>query len=89
MEDKEAKRLASYYDSDNKLKQYPKKHTYRMIVLEKIHAAFEFDRTYTEKEVNEIIKDNISFNDIEYIRRELIDNKLLNRLLDGSKYWKE
>ena len=89
MDDKDLEKLKSFYDKDGKLKQYPKKHTLRLIILDKIASSFEINKEYTEKEVNEIIKENISFNDIEYIRRELIETHLLNRLIDGSKYWKE
>lgn len=41
-----------------------------------------------EKEVNEIIKQCISFTDVELIRREMYELKYLDRLKDGSAYWK-
>ena len=44
---------------------------------------------YTEKEVNEIIRQNILFSDVELIRRELYQYKLIGRLRDGSEYWRE
>ena len=44
---------------------------------------------YTEKEVNAIIKQNISFSDIELVRREMFQLKLIGRLRDGSAYWRE
>ena len=50
---------------------------------------FEMDTDYTEKEVNEIIKSQIAFSDVELIRRELFQERFLNRLRDGSRYWKE
>lgn len=83
------KKIAVYYDSDGRLTQYPSKRPLRIIVLEKIAECFDKDRKYTEKEVNEIIRRNISFSDVELIRREMFQLRLLGRLRDGSEYWRE
>lgn len=82
-------KLEVYYDEEGRLTQYPGKRPMRELALLKIAGCFEPDRTYTEKEVNEIIRDNISFSDIELIRREMFQSKLIGRLRDGSQYWKE
>jgi hypothetical protein len=43
--------------------------------------------TYTEKEVNLILK---RFNaDVSGLRRDLVDAGMLKRERDGSKYWRE
>lgn len=52
-------------------------------------GCFEAGRQYTENEVNAIIKQNIAFSDIELIRREMFQLKLIGRLRDGSAYWRE
>lgn len=83
------KRLSVFYDSEGRLVQYPRKKPLRIMVLTKIADCFEKGRKYTEKEVNEIIRQNISFSDIELIRREMFDLKLIGRLRDGSEYWRE
>ena len=83
------KKMANYYDSQGRLSQYPTKKPMRVIALTKIADCFEYKRKYTEKEVNEIIKQNISFSDIELIRREMFQLKLLGRMKDGSVYWRE
>ena len=83
------KKMANYYDSQGRLSQYPTKKPMRVIALTKIADCFEYKRKYTEKEVNEIIKQNIAFSDIELIRREMFQLKLLGRLRDGSAYWRE
>ena len=67
----------------------PNKKPLRLIALSKIADCFETDRKYSEKEVNEIIRQNISFSDIELIRREMFQYKLIGRLKDGSEYWRE
>ena len=83
------KKLANFYGEDGKLKQYPPKKPMRIIALSKIAEAFESSRKYTEKEVNEIIRNNIVFNDVELIRREMFVYNIIGRLRDGSEYWLE
>lgn len=83
------KKLDSYYDSNKKLIQYPSKRPIRIIALIKITEQIDASRKYTEKEINEIIRSNIAFDDIELIRRELYQYKFLGRLRDGSEYWVE
>ena len=81
--------LENYYDSNGLLRMWPSKKPLRLIALKRIGEAFLYGKEYKEKEVNEIIKSKISFNDVELIRRELYNNHILNRLINGSKYWKE
>ena len=83
------KKMGNYYDSEGRLLQYPTKKPMRIIALTKIADCFEWDRKYTEKEVNAIIQQNIAFSDIELILREMFQLKLIGRLRDGSAYWRE
>jgi len=83
------KKMPAYYDSEGRLLQYPSKRPMRMLALTKIAECFEMEKKYTEKEVNEIIRQNISFSDVELIRRELFQYKMIGRLRDGSEYWRE
>ena len=83
------KKMAHYYDSQGRLLQYPTKKPMRVMALTRIADCFELERKYTEKEVNAIIKQNIAFSDIELIRREMFQLKLIGRLRDGSAYWRE
>lgn len=83
------KKMANYYDEQGRLLQYPSKRPLRMIALSKIAESFEYGKKYTEKEVNEILRKHIAFTDVELIRREMFQMKLLGRLRDGSEYWKE
>ncbi len=70
-----------------KLKKMPTQRKKRLIVLEEMLKAFESDRKYTEKEVNIIIAD---FNDdFCTIRREMIDERMLDRDRYGKEYWKK
>ena len=78
----------NYFDENGMLKQYPSKKPVREIVLGRIAEKLELGKDYTEKEINQIIKEQIVFPDIELIRRELFDYAFLNRERDGSRYWK-
>ena len=54
------------------------------IILEVIVDAFEFDRKYTEREVNIIIAD--FYDDFCTLRRDMISENLLER--SGNLYWR-
>ncbi|GFH96469.1 hypothetical protein IMSAGC003_03026 [Lachnospiraceae bacterium] len=82
-------KLRRYYDSDNRLTQYPSKKPMRILALIQIALKISPERKYTEKEVNRIIRDSITFSDIELIRREMFQYRLIGRLRDGSEYWSE
>lgn len=81
--------LKGCYDETGLLLRYPSKKSLRPLVLARLAERFEANRAYTEKEVNAIISQSIAFSDVELLRRELIEAHFLNRLRDGSKYWKE
>ncbi len=83
------KRASVFYDPAGRLKQYPRKRSLRIIALTRIVDCFDKDRKYTEKEVNEIIMQNISFSDYALIRREMIQQMLIGRSSDCSEYWRE
>lgn len=82
-------KMKRYYDADDKLTQYPSKRPMRILALMKIAQKFALSVKYTEKEVNEMIKESISFTDIELIRREMFQYQFIGRLRDGSEYWAE
>jgi len=67
---------------------WPKKPKDKQIVIEWLSKKFKFEKQYSEKEVNQIIKNHHSFNDVPLLRRELISRFFLNRKDDGSIYWK-
>lgn len=83
------KKMEKYYSEEGRLLQYPPKKPMRILALTRIAERFEPSQKYTEREVNEIIKASIAFQDVELIRRELYQYKLTDRLRDGSSYWVE
>jgi hypothetical protein len=69
--------LTSFFTSDGKLKNIPAQRKKRLIVLKEIANSFEIKRVYTEKEVNEILRE--FYEDVCTLRREFIMNKLFTR----------
>ena len=69
-----------------KLKAIPTQRKKERIVLEEIARAFDYDRIYTEREVNIIIAD--FHDDFCTIRRDMIAEGLLGREASGGGYWR-
>ena len=67
-----------------KLKAIPTQRKKERIILEEIVQAFEFDRVYSEREVNIILAD--FYDDFCTLRRDLVSEKLLDR--DTMGYWR-
>ncbi len=88
LEEKYRKQIKGYYDPNGRLVQFPSKKPLREMALAKIAQGFDEGRNYTEKEVNAIIQSQIVFSDVELVRRELFQTGWLDRLRDGSQYWK-
>jgi ribosomal protein S18 acetylase RimI-like enzyme len=80
--------VKKFCGSDGKVKSWPTKNNLKQEVIEYFSTKFKYNIIYTEKEINQVIDDNHTFNDCISIRRELIDNHLLYRTNSGSKYWK-
>ena len=68
--------------------RWPKKRSDKEYIINYLFEKFQSDLEYSEKEVNQIIKRYINFNDFALLRRELISKKYLFRTDDCSKYWK-
>lgn len=81
-------KLDNFLDTNRKLRSWPAKRSNQRVVMEYLSTNFAADVEYSEAEVNEIIKDNHTFNDHCFLRRELVDFRLLGRTDDGSRYWK-
>ena len=67
-----------------KLKSIPTQLKKERIVLEVIAEAFDFDRVYSEREVNIVIAD--FYDDFCTIRRDMVSERLLGR--NGMEYWR-
>ena len=78
--------LKNFLHADGSLKQIPPQGNKLLIVLNFIVDAFAYDTNYTEKEVNTILR---RFHvDTAALRRYLVDNGLMDRKGDGTRYWR-
>ena len=78
--------LKAYLNADATIKQIPQEGKKLLIILNYVLDAFSFDATYTEKEVNTILR---RFHvDTAALRRHLVDHGFMARESDGSKYWR-
>lgn len=82
----EEKICETFFESDEpiKLKVFPARDKKKIVVLKRIAEEFEKGRDYSEKEVNEILK-NIYY-DYVTLRRYLIEYGFLDRSRDCSLY---
>ena len=70
---------------DGPLESFPSKEKRKIIVLQQIMNRFDRSKKYTEKEVNEILKQ--IYADYVTIRRYLIEYGFMDRNKDCTEYW--
>jgi hypothetical protein len=76
--------LKDFLRRDGSLKEIPAQYTKELVVLRHIVKAFDVERQYSEKQVNELMA---RFHpDTASLRRALIDAKLMARA--NGKYWR-
>ena len=80
--------IKRFLEDDGKIKIWPSKKDVKIEILKYLSSNFEYDKFYTEKEVNAIIDENHTFNDYFLLRRGMVDYKFLSRTKDGAKYWR-
>ena len=81
--DKYKEKVLETFYKNGKLIKLPAQYKKRLIVIEKIYHAFEKDKKYTEKQINETIGNY--FEDYCTVRRYFIDLGLMKRVKDI--YW--
>ena len=79
--------LATYFKDglDGGIDTIPSKEKKKLIILQHILLRFEKEKSYTEKEVNEILKGVHA--DFVSLRRHLIEYGFMERSDDGARYW--
>lgn len=78
--------LASFLRPDGTLKEIPAQRKKLEIILRHVLQAFESDRRYSEREVNEILTHFHA--DTATLRRELVGYHLMERQGGGGEYWR-
>lgn len=71
-----AKVIRDFFRGDA-LKTIPSQRKRRLIVLQHLMVRFDPDRTYTEREINDLLRS--AHEDVATLRRELVDYGYLNR----------
>jgi len=86
-EEERRKVLSTYFKDglDGKLSQFPSKEKRKIIILSYLITKFAKGKSYTESEVNELLKK--FYEDYATLRRYLIEYGFLDRNRDGSLYW--
>ena len=79
--------LKNHLDVEGRLKWWPSKRSKQLVALDYLATKFEPGKTYSESEVNYLLNQWHTFGDPALLRRELFDDALLNRQLDGTEYW--
>lgn len=67
------------------LKTFSIKEKYKLVVLREIIKRFDSEKTYSEKEINQVLEE--VYDDYVTLRRYLIEYGFLDRKADGSEYW--
>lgn len=80
--------IERFLDTEGKLKQFPSKHSMKLLAFDYLAGKFAYDVEYTEQEVNAILASWHTFGDYFILRRGLVESGWLLRLPNGSKYWK-
>jgi hypothetical protein len=75
----------NYSLPNGRLKLIPKQYKKFQAILRHVFPAFEPDRRYTEKQVNEILAQY--HEDTAALRRGLVDQGMILREKDGASYW--
>jgi len=77
--------IKNYSNPDGTLRSIPTQQKKLSAILYFIVQNFEFGKKYTEKEVNQILE---KFHpDYAFLRRSLIDFKIMDREVSGGSYW--
>lgn len=84
-----ASKALTQFDEHGRLSRWPYKFVVQRLAMWGLWLRFDSNRTYTEREVNDILKAWTTYGDHVTPRRELVEMKLLGRKPDCSAYWKE
>ena len=84
-----ATKALTQFDEHGRLARWPYKFSVQRLAMWGLWLRFDSGRTYTEREVNELLKAWTTYGDHVTPRRELVEMGLLGRKSDCSAYWKE
>lgn len=88
MEKNELSELRPFLDEQGRLTAIPAKHRKKLLALWYLAGKIDAGRQYTEPEINDLLDEWALPRDHASLRRELYNNRLLNRTADCSRYWR-
>lgn len=80
------RQVRQFLDAQGRLKQYPVRRSKQLQALIYLASKFDKERSYTEAELNELLKQWHTFGDWALLRRDMVDMGLLSRNPSGSEY---
>ena len=78
--------LRPFVDDDGRLSRWPSRQKVQRMAAAYLATRFQPGREYSEREVNETLKDWHTFEDWALLRRVLYDWSFMDRERDGSRY---
>lgn len=79
-------KLKRFINDEGHLLVWPKKQVDKELVIAYLATKFEFDKSYNEREINEILKEWHAFSDWPLLRRELFERNYFSRNKSGTIY---
>ena len=79
-------RLLRLFDGEGRLLRWPKKTLPRLACLWVLWSRLPARTAMTEREISDRIEDLHAFGDYAFLRRQLVDNRLVTRTPDGRQY---
>jgi hypothetical protein len=83
-----ARKALALFDAQGRLTRWPVKYSVQVLVMWVLWTHFDAKRSYSEPEVNAVLKAAHLFGDHATLRRELINHRLMSRDSDCSNYRK-
>jgi len=84
----ETRVLERFLDAERRVRTWPSRLKHRLLVMDYLATHFEPGKSYSEAEVNAILNRLHTFEDWAGLRRALFDHGFMDRLRDGSSYWR-
>jgi len=78
--------LKRFLNDTGLLLVWPKKQNDKELVISYLATKFDLNKSYHEREVNEVLKKWHVFNDWPLLRRELFERGYLDRSRSGTNY---
>jgi RimJ/RimL family protein N-acetyltransferase len=75
-----------FLDDKKRVERWPTKQADKQLVLAYLSTKFQLEKSYTEPEVNEVLKKWHTFYERPKLRRELVGRGFFDRDPDGSNY---